>query len=394
VIVLYHGGGASDFSLLDDRRTTEQTRTLLETSARLLKARGHDRAAQLLGSVDFRVWDAANHFNDEFCVLYAVLPLDRYEDFRKCSGSETDSQAFGEIAAIFAELNVHVRFIAVELALERVIPPEAKSDRALTTKEINKVVYKYIGVNGGYLGDFSYRSHQEFYIDLDLDINPYDYDGTTRERFIKILTASAPAVQALILAGVLKKYPVGSSATRTKDVHDEIEKIAARLRGTTPVEEPDLRITSVIVERALVDAQKLIQASGATSGVDRAHTALQGFMRAACSAAGLETNPDASVTELFKVIRERHPAFAERGPRAEDIKKIQRALASILDALDPLRNRASVAHPNDAILAEPEAMLVVNSIRTLLHFLDEKIHRYEKSATNERQLGRTDDAGK
>ena len=29
--------------------------------------------------------------------------------------------------------------------------------------EINLLVYKYIGVEGGYLGDFSYTTHDAFY---------------------------------------------------------------------------------------------------------------------------------------------------------------------------------------------------------------------------------------
>lgn len=33
----------------------------------------------------------------------------------------------------------------------------------LSRQEIYKVVNDYIGVSQGYLGDFSYRSHEEFY---------------------------------------------------------------------------------------------------------------------------------------------------------------------------------------------------------------------------------------
>jgi hypothetical protein len=43
-----------------------------------------------------------------------------------------------------------------------------------------------------------------------------------------------------------------------------------------------------------------------------------------------------------------------------------------MDALQPIRNNASVAHPNEALLDAPEAMLVVNTARTLLHYLDAK----------------------
>jgi hypothetical protein len=43
-----------------------------------------------------------------------------------------------------------------------------------------------------------------------------------------------------------------------------------------------------------------------------------------------------------------------------------------MDALNPIRNTASVAHPNADLLKKDEAMLVVNSARTLLHYLNAK----------------------
>jgi hypothetical protein len=45
----------------------------------------------------------------------------------------------------------------------------------------------------------------------------------------------------------------------------------------------------------------------------------------------------------------------------------------VLDAMNPLWNRASLAHPNPPLLAEPEAMLVINAARTILHYLDAKL---------------------
>ena len=104
------------------------------------------------------------------------------------------------------------------------------ANRRLTKFEINKLVHRYIGVNSGYLGDFSYRTHFEFYLEIDLDIDPNDYEGTTRERFIKILSESAQDVQARILEGILSRYPVGSSEIRTQERHDEIAGWIARLR--------------------------------------------------------------------------------------------------------------------------------------------------------------------
>jgi hypothetical protein len=46
------------------------------------------------------------------------------------------------------------------------------------------------------------------------------------------------------------------------------------------------------------------------------------------------------------------------------------SLASVVDKVNTIRNSASGAHPNEHVLRDAEAMLVVNTTRTLLHYLD------------------------
>ena len=379
MIQLYETGGAGDFTILQDGLSYEQCRVLFENAARLLTTRSQARAAEILRSVPFRVVFATNHFNDEFSILHAEVPLTEYERLRR-SRDTGDEQAYGQIAQVLTELGKSIRFIAVDLVLERPVHPDLQRGLGLRQWEINKLVSKYIGVSGGYLGDFTYRSHHEFYTELDLDIDPYKYDGTTRERFIKILNESAPNVQARILEGVLTRFPVRSSEIRTEETAAEIRSWIMRLRTGPQVEQPALRITSDVVERALLDAQELLRSTGATSGVDRLHTALHGYLREVCGGAGLQISEGASLTDMFKQVREGHPAFQEMGPRSEDILRVLRALATILDSLNPLRNKASVAHANPELLPEPEAMLVINAARSILHYVDEKVHRHGKPA--------------
>jgi hypothetical protein len=376
MIQLYQGSGASDFTILKDGLADKQRRIPFQNAARLLNARSQKHAAKVLRSVPFRVVDAINHFNDEFSMLHALVPLDQYERLRKAQNNSSDRQSYQQIADVFSELGTYIRFIVVELKLENPEHTEIPIDRRLKQSEINKLVYKYMGVSGGYLANFSYQSHYEFYIDLDLDINPYKYDGTTRERFIKILSESTPEVQARILEGVLSHFPEGGSRIRTKELANEIRNWITRLRSGFQVEQPTLRITSEVVERALLDAQELMRSTGATSGVDRIHTAIHGYLREICQNAALAIKDDMALTELFKQVREAHPAFRELGPRSDEILRILRALATILDTFNPLRNKASVAHPNPVLLPEPEAMLVINSARSILHYIDEKVYRH------------------
>lgn len=189
-----------------------------------------------------------------------------------------------------------------------------------------------------------------------------------------ILSESSAPVQAKILEGILYRYPVGSSDLRTPGIHNEILGWMSRLKGT-PVPLPPLKVTSPIVERALSDAEKLLRSSGATSALDRIHTAFHGYLEALCNDKGISYGTNCRLTELFKLLRQNHPAFVITGPRADEINRIIRTMANILDSLNTLRNQASIAHPNEELLHEPEAMLVINGTKTMLHYINDKITR-------------------
>ncbi len=143
--------------------------------------------------------------------------------------------------------------------------------------------------------------------------------------------------------------------------------------GPAPVATPALTIRSDSVERALADAEQLIHSRGAASGVDRVHTALHAYLKGIAEKASIQFQDDASITILFKLLCGSHPALRVPEPRAGEINRVIRSISTILDALNPVRNRASGAHPVDTVLQEPEAMLVINSVRTLLHYLDAKL---------------------
>lgn len=244
----------------------------------------------------------------------------------------------------------------------------------LTRKDIYAVVNRYIGVCGGYLGDFSYRTHSEFYGEYcDLDIDPFVYDGTTRERFIQVLEHADPRTQATILEGILEKYPVDSDDLRTPESFARVEEMVARCRSGAGVETPELRITSDVVRRAISDAETLMQSGGPTSAVDRVHTALHGYLMAACDDQGITYGRDPSILDLFKLLKEQHPRLQALGAHQGPIVQVLRSLGAVMDALNPARNRGSVAHPNEELLDSDEAMLFINAARTVLQYLDVKL---------------------
>lgn len=240
--------------------------------------------------------------------------------------------------------------------------------------EINKLMERYIGSAGGYLGTFG--SHPEllrFYVDSGVDVIPTDYPGTNKARFQAILENAQPAEQSKIIRGILKRHPVGSSADRTQDLHDEFLRLAQRLEAGAGVANPTPVYTSEFVKRTLAEVEHAITSKRETSGVDRVHSALHGYLRHVCDDAGIAYIQDDRIIDLFKKLLAGHPALKALGPRPQDTATIMKSFCAVMDVIDPLRNKTSFAHPTHALLDIPEAMLVINAARTILHYVVAKL---------------------
>jgi hypothetical protein len=115
-LVLHHGTGALDFELTGPALEPDESRRIMFNARRLLTVRGENEALALLDEVPFAIFPATNHFNDDFHVLHATLPLVEYEALRLTQGEKR--QAARQIADAISEANgPDIRFVAVALGL-------------------------------------------------------------------------------------------------------------------------------------------------------------------------------------------------------------------------------------------------------------------------------------
>ena len=249
--------------------------------------------------------------------------------------------------------------------------------------EIDSIVEDYIGTNAGYLNGFSYSIHDldHKYCDLEVDVPAYRAHGlTTRRAFIEILKKAKPRDQAKIIRGVFEMFPPPQKATdetalKRVLLHEQLLRVASRLDADGLVETPTIAETSEVVFEALQDAEVLLKSRGPKSAVDRAHTALHGYLKKLCSDRGAKIPADASLTAVFKTIREQFPEFAATIPHDVEARRVFGSMASALDSLNTIRNRGTMAHPNELLLNAPEAMLYINLSRALLGFIEAKTRK-------------------
>jgi hypothetical protein len=197
-----------------------------------------------------------------------------------------------------------------------------------------------------------------------------------------VLYAHVPLDPYLELAGMehepQSRTHFGQIARAMAETDSEVRFIAAALDQSATLEPaavtaPVPAIMSDVLEQALAEVERSLAERRPATGVDRVHTAFHAYLLGLVRDAGLPTGADPGITDLLRTLRQSHPALQPTGPQSADITRVLQAQATIVHSLNPLRNRASMAHPTDALLGDAEAMLVINSVRTLLHYIDTKL---------------------
>jgi hypothetical protein len=252
----------------------------------------------------------------------------------------------------------------------------------MTMREITMLVEDYLGTSGGYLNYFSYSEHESFYhtyCDLEVDVAEVrKINGTTRKAFIAILKDAVPRDQAKIIRGTLDFRPLVKFEKDEKfelrsSVHAKLLAVAARLEGDGHVAQPVLSFTTETVAQALKDAELLLNKSGPSNAVDRAHTAVHGYLKGLCAERKITVLPDTSLTGFFKILREQFPEFSGVVAHDNEAKRVFGSIATALDSLNTIRNRGTLAHPNEILLEAAEAMLFINLSRAALGYIDTRV---------------------
>lgn len=253
----------------------------------------------------------------------------------------------------------------------------------LSPQEIHRLVYDYIGVSGGYLGDFSYRTHQEFYAHYcDLDIDLSAMEGTTRERFITILKNAASVEQARILRGVFIKYPVSYFPEDERDfkkhLHDDFQGIIERLEA--PLSSPADSIISTILEH--YDAEHVQTAwhralerriEDPEAAITAARTLLESVCKHILDDLGEVYADNHDLPKLYKLTAERLN-LAPSQHTEQIFKQILGGCQTVVEGLGAVRNRLSDAHGKGRRPVKPaprHAALAVNLAGAMSVFLVE-----------------------
>ncbi len=223
-------------------------------------------------------------------------------------------------------------------------------------------------------GDWKEFGHETDKIDIinsgrllrSLSWNDTDYDGHIYTALDQIIRNNSDNFNILIQKDKIKTYIKSHDLKTYNEIYDATTFI--------PSFKPEKLSLKEVANKALANADDLIKAGEPESAVDRVHTVLHDYLRAVCDSYNIEYASGDAITRLYKRLRE-DVIFTGSGiSQSDDIKKILSSLAACVDSLNTLRNHASLAHANDRLLGIPEATLAINTTRTVLHYIEARIH--------------------
>jgi hypothetical protein len=192
-----------------------------------------------------------------------------------------------------------------------------------------------------------------------------DYKGHVIDAVANMLDKDPENLKRLLEYEPIVQWLIQHEPARYEEVRAEVYEL--EVAEVVPVTSTDSGLA------ALADAQALLRTRGPTSAVDRVHTGLQDFLKSACDGAGIAYPQDPTANQLLKPLLDHHPKLQDLGPRSEDVRRMLKASAAMVDALGTVRNRASLAHPNEELVDADAALLAINMARSLLRYLDAKL---------------------
>lgn len=177
---------------------------------------------------------------------------------------------------------------------------------------------------------------------------------------------------------MIDKPKIINTDSSDKDNKYEIDQKIIKY-DTNELEELIKRLQfSKIIENSLNDAKVLIENCGAPNAIDRMHTALHQYLKMICKDYEDKVNitlPNSpGITNLYKEVSNKI-ITVQNGNTEKAVDKI---LKGTINALDEIRNRNSLAHPNE-LLEEAEARLVIDSIVMILKYLNYKLDKVEST---------------
>ena len=125
-----------------------------------------------------------------------------------------------------------------------------------------------------------------------------------------------------------------------------------------------------VIKNAITDAELFMNEGRYDSAFDRIHTAFHGFLRNKLDNLGVNYVESDTLAQLYTKLHSTLATKINSPDVAELIKTAIRSGIGIISAINDIRNRHSLAHPNNTIIDKREAELTLKMIKVITDYIN------------------------
>lgn len=127
-----------------------------------------------------------------------------------------------------------------------------------------------------------------------------------------------------------------------------------------------------VISKSIEDAETFMNEGKYDSAFDRVHTAFHGYLRKKLD--DLQENYEESDT-LNQLYNKLHSYISANIATDQSglIKTTLRSASGVINSINELRNRHSLAHPNDSIISSREAQLCIRLVKELSDYIEKVV---------------------
>ena len=139
-----------------------------------------------------------------------------------------------------------------------------------------------------------------------------------------------------------------------------------------PIDIKDIASQSQTLKEAIDDAEILIAAGKPANAYDRIYTALHGVLKEKCFEMNIQIEERANLTFILTMLR-KHILNNKASDKAKEAAKIFSSIIKIIEILNNMRNKNSLAHPNKELLENDEALFFINISKAIMRYVSDII---------------------
>lgn len=125
-----------------------------------------------------------------------------------------------------------------------------------------------------------------------------------------------------------------------------------------------------VIEKAIADAELMMGQGKYDSAFDRVHTAFHGYLRKVLDNKGVTYEESDTLSQLYTKLHTELSSQIGSTEIAELVKKSLRSASGVIAAINEMRNRHSLSHPNDDLLQKREAEFAIKLIKDLSDYIN------------------------